>query len=438
MRACKTIMPLAVGVLLICLVFPAGAEPPARLDLERILVIAVERNPGLAQTEQQVRAAEARVSQAVAGYLPQLSNKALYNRNWYESEAFAAASGGSGNEFNTYQNTLSVSQYLYDFGSTSGQVEQSRHNLSSARQQRFTSLAQLVQSVSKAYYDVLRKEELVGVNQDSLRVQEAHLEQAQALFESGLKPKIDVTKGEADRAKSRLNLIKAQYELRMARVTLEQQLGGPPVEGDYELAPLTRNPRRPENPDQLLREALKSRPELADAAAQIQAAEASIVAAQGNYYPSLSLGASYNWQNIEFPLLESWQTGVTLNWAIFSGFKTQGQVNEARANRLRTKSLLRERELQVSKDVSSAYLAVNQALESIDTAREGLRQAQENMDLAEGRYRTGAGNAIEYSDAELSLTQARSNLVQAVYDYWQAKVDLDFAIGRGHQFLANP
>ncbi len=431
--------PLIAGVAFLCFpVLGLGAQAPTSLSLDQILAIAVERNPSLAQAEQQVRAAEARVTQAVAGYLPQISNKSLYNRNWYESEAYAAASGGSGNEFNTYQNTLSVSQYLYDFGATSGQVEQSRHNLSSTRQQRFTNLAQLVQSVSKAYYDVLRKEELVGVNQDSLRVQDAHLEQAQALFESGLKPKIDVTKGEADRAKSRLNLIKAQYNLRTAKVTLEQQLGGPPVEGDYELAPLTQSPRRPPNPDQLLDQARKARPELADAEAQILAAEASIVAAQGNYFPSLSLGASYNWQNIEFPLLESWQAGATLNWSLFSGFKTQGQVNEARANRLRTKSLLRERELQVAKDVSSAYLSVNQALESIDTAREGLRQAQENMDLAEGRYRTGAGNAIEYSDAELSLTQARSDLVQAVYDYWQARVDLDFAIGIGHQSLAKP
>lgn len=416
----------------------SATQARTSLNLDQVLAIALERNPGLAQADQQVRAAEAKVTQAVSAYLPQLSNKAIYNRNWYESEAYAAASGGSGNEFNTYQNTVSVSQYLYDFGATSGQVDQSRYNLSSTRQQRFTTLAQLVQSVSKAYYDVLRKDELVGVNQDSLRVQDAHLEQAKALFESGLKPKIDVTKGEADRAKSRLNLIKAQYNFRTAKVTLEQQMGGPPVEGEYSLAPLNRYPRRPPNQNKLLGEALKARPELADAEAQIQAAEASIVAAQGNYFPSFSLGASYNWQNVEFPLLESWQAGATLNWALFSGFKTQGQVNEARANRLRTKSLLRERELQVSKDVSSAYLSVNQALESIDSAREGLRQAQENMELAEGRYRSGAGNAIEYSDAELSLTQARSDLVQAVYDYWQALVDLDFATGRGHQPLAKP
>jgi outer membrane protein TolC len=413
---------------------PAEPAKAQTLNLEQILALAIERNPGLAQSDQSVKAAEARVTQAFSGYLPQLSAKSAYNRNWYESASFAAAAGGTSNEYDYYQQVLSLSQYVYDFGATTGTVDQSRHNLTAARQQRFTTMAQLIQSVTKAYYDVLLKADLVQVNQESLRVQDAHLEQARALFEAGLRPKIDVTKGEVDRAKSRLNLITARYNLLTSRVTLEQQLGGPPAPGAYKLAPEERQPKRPFDPLGLVDQAKKARPELADAVAQIKAADASITAAQGNYFPSLNLGGSYTWQNVEFPLLESWQAGATLNWALFSGMKTQGQVNEARANLLKAKALMRERDLQVSKDVAEAYLKVNEALESIETSREGLRQAEENMELAEGRYRSGAGDAIEYSDAELTLTQARSSLLQAIYSYWQSVADLDFAVGQG---LAN-
>jgi len=410
---------------------PAAAGQAQTLNLEQVLAVAIERNPGLAQSDQTVKAAEARVTQAFAGYLPQVSAKSAYNRNWYESASFAAAAGGPSNEYDYYQNVFSISQYVYDFGVTTGAVDQSRHNLTASRQQRFTTLAQLIQSVTKAYYDVLQKVELIQVNQESLRVQDAHLEQARALFETGLRPKIDVTKGEVDRAKSRLNLISARYNLRTSLVTLEQQLGGPPVPGAYNLALEERSPRRPADPIGLGQQAQKARSELADAAAQIMAADASITAAQGNYFPSFNLGGSYTWQNAEFPLAESWQAGATLNWALFSGLKTQGQVNEARANLLKAKALMRQRELQVSADVSEAYLKVNEALESIDTSREGLRQAEENMELAEGRYRSGAGDAIEYSDAELTLTQARSTLIQSIYSYWKAVADLDFAVGQG-------
>jgi outer membrane protein TolC len=59
-----------------------------------------------------------------------------------------------------------------------------------------------------------------------------------------------------------------------------------------------------------------------------------------------------------------------------------------------------------------------------------VKQAQENMDLADGRYRNGVGNAIEYSDAELALTQAKSNLVLTAYQYHQQVAELDHAVGR--------
>jgi outer membrane protein TolC len=52
------------------------------------------------------------------------------------------------------------------------------------------------------------------------------------------------------------------------------------------------------------------------------------------------------------------------------------------------------------------------------------------MDLADGRYRNGVGNAIEYSDAELALTQAKSNLVLTAYQYHQQVAELDHAVGR--------
>jgi outer membrane protein TolC len=85
--------------------------------------------------------------------------------------------------------------------------------------------------------------------------------------------------------------------------------------------------------------------------------------------------------------------------------------------------------LQVTQDVSLAFINVQKAIEAIDTAKSALRQAEENMDLAEGRYRTGEGDAIEYSDAELNLTQSRNDVVQTRYDYLQSLADLAYALG---------
>jgi len=51
------------------------------------------------------------------------------------------------------------------------------------------------------------------------------------------------------------------------------------------------------------------------------------------------------------------------------------------------------------------------------------------MALVQGRYRAGLANAIEYNDAVLDLTRARSDLVQYSYDYLQSEADLIRAVG---------
>jgi len=59
-------------------------------------------------------------------------------------------------------------------------------------------------------------------------------------------------------------------------------------------------------------------------------------------------------------------------------------------------------------------------VESIRVSATALRQARENLELAEGRYQTGVGNIIELTDAQASLTTAEANHVQALYNHQTA------------------
>ena len=74
----------------------------------------------------------------------------------------------------------------------------------------------------------------------------------------------------------------------------------------------------------------------------------------------------------------------------------------------------------IALEVRQAVLNVQQAAESIRVAEKGLQQARENMDLADGRYKTGVGNIIELTDAQTSLTTAEASHVQALYSYQTA------------------
>jgi outer membrane protein TolC len=133
--------------------------------------------------------------------------------------------------------------------------------------------------------------------------------------------------------------------------------------------------------------------------------------------------------NTEFPLKDYWLGGVSLRWELFSGFRIQGEEREARSKLKKMQAEIKELELSVIQEVSRAFIGVLESSETIETARVTLEEAKENMALAQGRHGEGLSNSIEFADAELILTEARSDFVQATYQYLQNYARLEHAAG---------
>lgn len=400
------------------------------LTLDQAIEIALGRNPSIAISQHEVMASRARLTQATSAYFPQVSAKTGYTRfNKWFADPF------TGKEFrrqdDDYDIGLTISQYLYDFGQTSSKVDQGRFSLSASEKGVSKIISDTIRDIKKNYFEVLKKQSLIKVSQESVKNQEEHLRQARAFFQAGIRPKIDVTKGEVEYANSRLKLIRAEYALQSSILIFENVLGGPPAERPYSLADVPgQDAAEVLNIDSLVQESYGRRAEIAGLKDQIKAAHALIKSSQAAHWPTITANAGGGWSNNEFPVQDYWQFGINVSLPLFTGYRTQGRIAEARAEINKLEARLRQIELQVFNEISTAYLGVNEAAETIKTSRLALKQAQENMDLADGRYRNGVGSALEYSDAELVLTQAKSNLIQVSYEYHQKVADLDYALGR--------
>ena len=394
------------------------------LTLDQVINIALERNPLIAISRQSKDAAEARILQARSGYLPQVTATADISRQRIHS------GGGIHNESNYYKTDVGVNQYIYDFGKTRESLNSSRYALDTSDRNLDQTVADVILTTQINYYEILKKKYMVKVNQESLDMQKKHLEEAKAFYSAGLRPKIDVTRGEVQFANTHLELIKARYALSVARADLENNVGGPPVKGPYFLADVPVEAKKVVLTDALLQSAMENRPAIAALKAQIQAAEANVKAIRARKWPTVSANASYGWNNTELPLEDEWRAGVHLDWPLFTGYRTKGEVSEAQAAAELIKYELKRLELDVVRETTQAVSTVNEALEAIKTTELAIRQSEENMELAQGRYKVGVGSAIEYNDAQLNLTQARNNLVQAQFSYLQAHANLEHAIGR--------
>ena len=118
-----------------------------------------------------------------------------------------------------------------------------------------------------------------------------------------------------------------------------------------------------------------------------------------------------------------------MTFPLFSGFLTKYQVQEARSNldviRANEESLRQN----ILLEVKQAYLNLEEARERIPTAELTVRQAEENLELASGRYKAGVGNPIEVTDALVVYNNAKSSYIQALYDYRVAGASLQRAMG---------
>jgi outer membrane protein len=418
---------------LVCfwLLLPAvvGAEELVKkgqtLDLRRCIAIALEKHPRIQAAAGTIMAGESRVGQSRSGFYPQLSGSAGYSRTDPTSNSPQYTVGQA---YDSYSSSLSLSQNLYDFGKTSTQVKVQELNRDSSRSDLDTVITQVTFAVKQAYYGLLQAGRNRDVSREVVGQFQQHLERAKAFFEVGTKPKFDVTKADVDLSNAKLNLLKAENAFRLGQVTLNNTMGIPEAP-DYEVVDQLAFQRVTIDLDEVTRKAYERRPDLKAIAVKRTSQEQSIELARKGYYPTISGSASYGWGGGNFPLDQGWSVGAQLNVPLFSGYLTKYQVEEARANLdvlAANEALIRQ---TIFQEVKQAWLNLQEAADRIATAELTVRQATENLDLANGRYTYGVGNPIEVTDALVSVSNAKTAHITALYDYRLAQASLEKAAG---------
>lgn len=396
-----------------------------RLTLERCVEIALRNQPNIIAAKSNVFAAESKVGQAESSYYPQVNLSAGYTR----TSPVPSLPARSGTEaYDDYGVNASLQQNIYDFGKTRLSIKVQEHNLESSRSDLDSATIQTVFNVKEAYYGVLLAERNRDVAADTVKQFEQHLTRAKGFYEAGTKPKFDVTKAEVDLSNSRLNRIKAENAVKIAKATLNNAMG---VLGNAEYSIEDRLEFTPFDItfDTAFSKALGNRPDLRSTVAKRRAAEESVELSTRGYYPSLSGSAEYSRGGQKFPLQEGWNVGATLTIPLFSGFLTKYQVEEARANLNATGANEDGVRQTVFFEVQQAYLNLKEAQESVPAAQTVVRQAEENLDIANGRYAAGVGSPIEVTDAQVSYITARTAYIKALSDYKVAQAALEKAMG---------
>jgi outer membrane protein TolC len=281
------------------------------------------------------------------------------------------------------------------------------------------------------YYSVLASVELLRSAEDRVKRAEQGLSVARARVTSGAAVRSDSLQLVLELTRARVDLLRQRSALTVARLELGRRVG---AEGPVDAAPLdtTRIPALPVALEQAVALALQSGPAWRSARASERAAGAAVREATSDYFPALNVTASHQRFDTRFFPSARNVSSVTLGirWTLWNGGQREIALAEARTSRNVAEAIRADLERGARADVTESYEAYNTARASVELSSTAVLVAQENYRVQESRYRAGAATILDLLDAQVGLTQAEADLVQARYGTRLALAGLEAMLGQ--------
>ncbi len=396
---------------------PTAQQDTNVLTLQDAMRLALERNPSITSAQWDVRSRRAALAGQRARWLPTL--EASVEGRIQQSLARPVNVGGGtitttgGRVSETSDVALTLGQVFYQSGlqeaidAAGEQVAVSRAGLEGARQQ-------LLLRVAATFYAVLADRELVQVAEEAVRAAQLHLELVDARIEAGTAAPADRLPVEAELADARYQSVSAVNAVWQTLAELQALLALPADELPLVRGELVAMPEVDELPV-WIEQALARRPDLIAQRHQVRVAELSLRQAQIDAGLSVQVIGQADYGRHTGTEGESWWVAAGVSYPLHNG-PARAAVDQAHANLEMARQRLAELELTVTREVSQAWYALQDAGERVAAAQAALAAAASNLEAARERYREGVGTIVEVTDAELNWRRAGVQLVQSRYD----------------------
>lgn len=437
--------PLKIRFVLLCAMLLTGFVPPGaglaqepvtgqpaelQLSLRQAIRLALEKNPGLQQTANQVETSAINVAQRRADFAPDLG-MTLSGAERFDKALDAVGGGRDNRDYETVTGSLGSSVNLFNgFGDVAA-LRGAEWELA-GQHDTFTREEQtLIFSTVSAFLQLLGDRELIRVRAENLEGNRRQLEQIEALYRAGNRPVSDFYQQQAETSSAELDLLVAERNYAVSRLQLLQTIGIAPTTA----ATLTAPPlealesalvARP--PETMQSDALAQRADLLAREKQLEATREQLTEAQAGYWPALnfatSINSDYTSLNKGFGFSDQFlddnpnaTIGLTLSVPIFDRQQTRNQVAQARIRQSNARLSLLQQQLQAETELGQALQDFGTAQKLIGVTEARLTAARQALAAVEERYRVGAATLVE-------LTQARAQFVEAGYDRVRARYGL--------------
>lgn len=328
---------------------------------------------------------------------------------------------------------VQLSQLITDFGRTPNLVASARLQEKARLADAEASREDIVLATDQVFFAVIEAQETLKVAAQTVSARQAINDQVSALTSSKLRSDLDLSFAQVNLSQAKLLQLNAQNDLDAAKAALsavlgyDRQMNFQLVDDAGPLPPL------PPDADALIAEAIQNRPDLQSLKFNEQSAQKFSKAQHEQLLPTISALGAVGGTPVGSPefFTTNWYgaLGANLSVPIFNGFRLTAQASEAALQAQSASEQTRALRDQVVRDVRTAWLNANTALQRVTVTTELLRQANIALDLAKTRYDLGLSSIVELGQAELQQTEAAIGNANARSQYNFAISTIRFETG---------
>lgn len=328
------------------------------------------------------------------------------------------------------QFNLTLDQPLYTGGRASAAYRSAKLGVRGGELDLSLTMEDLLFEVADAYYEALKAQRNVEIEENDVERLEAHLRDAEKRFRVGEAIKTVVLRAQAELADAHARLIRARND----RETTKDRLSFlAEIEGPFSLAEPPSLTLSEKAEAEWIQTAHVRRADLARQSTNVEISKEQIDIAKGTFYPALSLQGRYNWVDQDpessFLITNDRSAVLILSFPLFEGRLRVAELAQARS-RHRQQRL--QRELlsdQISVEVRRTLLNLNALSSQLDVLKAQLAFARENFSLVSRQFAVGLATNIDVLDANATLISAERQLTNTTYDREVAILQVERAVG---------
>jgi len=416
-----------------------AAKDTLTLTLDKALTIALDENPTMKVAAEEIALKKVAGKEARQSLLPEASIAGSLDHTIKAAEmklndmSFKMGQDGT----NTANAGLSINLPLFA-PAVYRTMSMTKTDIELAVEKSRASKLDLVNQVSKAYYQLMLAQDSYNVLLGSYKLAEDNFNIVNAKYEQGAVSEYDKISAEVQMRSIKPNVISAANGVTLAKLQLKVLMG---ITADVELKTedsLT-NYETAVFANQLKDEevGLENNTTMKQLDLNMKMLEKSLKVAKSSFIPTLSMSFSYNYQSLYNPNINffeyNWSNSSSLMFNLSIPLYKASNFTKVKSARIQMRQLDWNRidtERKLNMEIVSYRNNMAASSEQVVSNKENVMQAEKAVLIAGKRYDVGKGTVLELNSSQVSLTQAQLTYNQSIYDYLIAKADLDKVLGK--------